>query len=177
MYRFDKPEIISDLLQHVISDELDNNLVGDGFTLSRLLGGGSGSPSASSWDTINDNLSAAGQPTPPSNASYENPSSVPSSNYDNAEYQGQQGANTGANNPGYRPWEAEQQQQQQQQQQHGAATTATSVAAAPPPVYYSSHYGQHPHLPSFQSQFHFSDTVPPPNTQAPAGPPVPTTGQ
>ena len=159
-----------------VLDDLDNNLVGDGFALSRLLGGDSSSPNTNHWDTINESL-ATGQPTPPSNQSYENPSSVPSSNYDN-EYQ----ASQTSNNPGYRPWEAEQQQQQQQTshyQSSGASTTVTTTASqqsvgrtgAPPP-YYPHHYHQ-PHLPSFQSQFHFNENVPPPNTQAPAGPPVP----
>ena len=159
--------------------------MGDGFALSRLLGGDSSSPNTNHWDTINESL-ATGQPTPPSNQSYENPSSVPSSNYDN-EYQTSQTSN----NPGYRPWEAEQQQQQQPQQQQqqtshyqtsAASTTVTTTAsqqgvvrsgAPPPPPYYPHHYHQ-PHLPSFQSQFHFNENVPPPNTQAPAGPPVPT---
>ena len=45
----------------------------------------------------------------------------------------------------------------------------------PSPGHYHSHQ-PHPHLPSFQSQFHFNESVPPPNTQAPAGPPVPTSG-
>ena len=45
----------------------------------------------------------------------------------------------------------------------------------PSPGHYHGHQ-PHPHLPSFQSQFHFNESVPPPNTQAPAGPPVPTSG-
>ena len=181
----------------VVSDDLDHNLVGDGFTLSRLLGGDNTSPSATSWDTLNESLaggqptppsaqSYAGQPTPPSNQSYENPSSVPSSNYENNEYQTSGSQPNQASNPGYRPWEAEQQQQQQQQQQqpshYPSHSTVAPVTSAPGPVYYShghTHGQPHhyqPHLPSFQSQFHFNENIPPPNTQAPAGPPVPTTG-
>ena len=46
-----------------VSDDLDQNLVGDGFTLSRLLGGDSGSPSsgpgAVSWDTLSESLASS----------------------------------------------------------------------------------------------------------------------
>jgi len=173
-------------------DDLDHNLVGDGFTLSRLLGGDSSSPTATHWDTLNESLATAGNPTPPSNQS------VPTSSYENSEFQkgyensGPQSLNN-PSNPGYRPWEAEQTSLTSTHyppasQNASHVLTATTVAATrgmhAPPSYYATqpnhnnhamHHFNQPHLPSFQSQFNFNENIPPPNTQAPAGPPVPTT--
>jgi len=78
------------------------------------------------------------------------------------------------------------QQQQQQQQLHHfnpaqPHRVTTSQGVARPPAYYPApphHQLQYPpahELPSFHSQFQFSDLVPPPNTQAPPGVPIPTT--
>ena len=171
--------------------------MGDGFTLSRLLGGDSSSPTATHWDTLNESLATAGNPTPPSNQSYENPNSVPTSSYENSEFQkgyensGSQSSNP--SNPGYRPWEAEQTSLTSNHyppasQNASHVLTATTVAVTrgmhAPPSYYATqtnhnnhpmHHFNQPHLPSFQSQFNFNENIPPPNTQAPAGPPVPTT--
>ena len=104
----------------LVSDDLDQNLGGDGFTLSRLLGGDSTpSPQTSAWEA------GLGVPTPPTSAPPS--SAAPPSQYSQGpsthahsgpEYtqSGNRTHDSGAQiqnpaNPGYRPWEAEQQEQ------------------------------------------------------------------
>ena len=141
--------------------DLDRDLVGDGFTLSRLLGGDNPSPTAASWDTLNEsmantNTNGNGQASVNSNANFENANA--NSNDNNP------------SNPGYRPWEAE------AASNHAMSTAQTQGRPMHPPPYYTAHHHamvQHQHhhhlmqshLPSFQSQFNFNENVPPPNTQ------------
>ena len=162
----------------VVSDDLDQNLGGDGFTLSRLLGGATPSPQTGAGGG-----EGLGVPTPPTSAP---PSSTPGYSgagaahaHSGPEYTQSGGGPGPAANPGYRPWEAE---QQEGAGHHypvssgagGGASVVTTMAGARS---YYPYTVPHPHLPSFQSQFHYNDNIPPPNTQAPPGPPVPTTGE
>ena len=141
--------------------ELDRELVGDGFTLSRLLGGDNPSPTAASWDTLNESMATTNQ-------NGNGPTTGGNSNQD---FVNQNAVNTNDNNPsnpGYRPWEAEANQ--------ALATSQPGGRPMHPPPYYTAHHHamvQHhhhhhlmqSHLPSFQSQFNFNENVPPPNTQ------------
>lgn len=91
----------------------------------------------------------------------------------------------GNNAPGFRPWQGEQGAGQGAGLEAGLVSTASGRPPMHAPPAYYSHPGHHAHLqqhysaahhqlPTFQSQFNFNESVPPPNTQAPAGPPVPT---
>jgi hypothetical protein len=194
--------------------DLDRELVSDGFTLSRLLGGESGSPTNTNWDSLNESLTEQQQQREQQQQQQSSgqqqqqqleggfvavttaASGAETSTNDTVSYESSGNSNnsstyeptptTGPGAPGYRPWEADQQQQQQpvMTSGHFAMTTPHVVTTTPviqvtsramhipPPAYYHQqhqqqqhHYGQQPHLPSFQSQFHFSDLIPPPNTQ------------
>ena len=128
-------------------------------------------------------------PTPPTSAtpsstpqySQQGPTAHAHSGPEYTQSSGQTPGAQGAQNPGYRPWEAE---QAAGTGHHYPVSSVTSGAMSS--VVTSQAGGQryypytvpHPHLPSFQSQFHFNENeIPPPNTQAPPGPPVPTTGE
>ena len=169
-----------------VSDDLDQNLGGDGFTLSRLLGGdNTPSSQTQAWEGLS-------VPTPPASAP---PSSAPQYSqasthahsgpeYTQSGAQGTQGSGAqNQANPGYRPWEAEQEGGPGPGHHYPVSSVAPGAIGS---VVTSQAGGQryypytvpHPHLPSFQSQFHFNENeIPPPNTQAPPGPPVPTTGK
>jgi hypothetical protein len=147
--------------------ELDRELVGDGFTLSRLLGGDNPSPTTASWDTLNESMT--------NNSNNQN-GNGPTSGNSNQEFENQNANNPNDNNnpsnPGYRPWEAE------ANANHALSTAQQQQQGRPmhPPPYYASHHHamvhhqhhhhlMHSHLPSFQSQFNFNDGQAPPNTQ------------
>ena len=172
-----------------VSDDLDQNLGGDGFTLSRLLGGdNTPSPQTAAWEGLS-------VPTPPASAPPSSGAAQPAQYsqggsahaHTGPEYtQSGSGGSGGQNqaNPGYRPWEAE--QEGGGGPGHHYPVSSVAPGAIGSPVVTSQAGGQryypytvpHPHLPSFQSQFHFNENeIPPPNTQAPPGPPVPTTGE
>ena len=167
-----------------VSDDLDQNLGGDGFTLSRLLGGDSTpSPQTSGWDGL-------GVPTPPTSAPPSSAAPPPQysqgpSAHSGPEYTQSGTQGSGQNNPanpGYRPWEAEQQEGSGHQYPVSCVTIPGAIGSLVTTQAGGQRYYPYtvpnPHLPSFQSQFHFNENeIPPPNTQAPPGPPVPTTGE
>ena len=169
-----------------VSDDLDQNLGGDGFTLSRLLGGdNTPSPQTQAWEGLSVPTPPAS--APPSSAAPQYSQGASTHAHSGPEYtqsgaQGTQGSGAqNQANPGYRPWEAEQEGGPGPGHHYPVSSVAPGASVVTSQAGGQRYYPYtvpHPHLPSFQSQFHFNENeIPPPNTQAPPGPPVPTTGE
>ena len=169
---------MEDKIRFLISDDLDQNLGGDGFTLSRLLGGDSTpSPQTQAWEGLSVPTPPAS--APPSTAAPQYSQAASGPEYTQSGAQGTQGSGAqNQANPGYRPWEAEQEGGPGPGHHYPVSSVASVVTSQAGGQRYYPYTVPHPHLPSFQSQFHFNENeIPPPNTQAPPGPPVPTTGE